>query len=138
MGLDMFLDGVKYTPYRLDENNNIIEGRKITKTLEMDWRKANQIHKWFVDNIQWGEDNCHSYQFEIGELYKLLDICKEVLNSNSTEKAKELLPTHPGPFFGTYEYDKYYYQQIEETINGLERILKTPDKYDWFEYSSSW
>ena len=72
------------------------------------------------------------------KLYELLDICKEVLNSNSIEKAKKLLPTYQGPFFGTYEYDKYYYQQIEETIVGLERILETPDKYDWFEYSSSW
>ena len=138
MGLDMFLDGVKYIPCKTDENNNIVEGRKILKTSEMDWRKANQIHKWFIDNIQWGEDDCRSYEFGIEKLYELLDTCKEVLNCNSTEKAKELLPTYTGPFFGGYEYDKYYYQQIEETVKSLERIIKTPDKYDWFEYSSSW
>ena len=25
------------------------------------WRKANQIHKWFVDNIQAGKDDCGYY-----------------------------------------------------------------------------
>ena len=25
------------------------------------WRKANAIHKWFVDNVQKGEDDCGEY-----------------------------------------------------------------------------
>ncbi len=47
------------------------------------WRKANQIHKWFVDNVQDGNDDCKTYYVSTEDLEKLLNICKEV-----KEKAK--------------------------------------------------
>lgn len=47
------------------------------------WRKANQIHKWFVDNVQDGNDDCKPYYVSTEDLEKLLNICKEV-----KEKAK--------------------------------------------------
>lgn len=25
------------------------------------WRKANAIHRWFVDNVQHGDDDCREY-----------------------------------------------------------------------------
>lgn len=39
------------------------------------WRKANQIHKWFVDNVQDGNDDCKSYYVSTEDLEKLLNIC---------------------------------------------------------------
>jgi len=33
-------------------------------TIELDyayWRKANQIHNWFVENVKDGVDNCGNY-----------------------------------------------------------------------------
>lgn len=46
------------------------------------WRKANQIHNWFVENIQNGEDDC-DYHREVTEedLKELLDVCNKVLAS---------------------------------------------------------
>lgn len=131
MGLDMFLDGVNYIHPKFDENRNLIEKRKIVKTLELDWRNAKQIHKWFVNNVQYGEDDCHSYQVTENDLKDLLKVCEEVFNSNNTVKARNLLPS-------SYPYDKYYFEEIEYTIKELKRILKYADIYDWFEYKSSW
>ena len=46
------------------------------------WRKANEIHNWFVENVQDGEDDC-CYHNEVTKetLEELLDICQTVLNS---------------------------------------------------------
>lgn len=44
------------------------------------WRKANAIHKWFVENVQNGEDDCGQYEVSKEQLEELLDVCKEVLD----------------------------------------------------------
>ena len=46
------------------------------------WRKANEIHNWFVENVQDGEDDC-DYHREVTkeDLEELLDICNKVLAS---------------------------------------------------------
>ena len=132
MGLDMFLDGVNYIQPKFDKDRNLIEKRKIIKTLESDWRNAYQIHDWFVRNVQWGEDDCHSYEVSKEQLIELLNTCEKVLNSNNNDKAKKLLPNIND------RYDNYYFEEIEYTIKELKRILKYSDIYDWFEYRSSW
>ena len=99
------------------------------------WRKANHIHKWFVDNVQNGVDDCGSYRVTKSELKDLFEICQEVVKDNS--KAHELLPTNEGCFFGSTDYDQYYYGSIIETINILEDCLGDKDA-ESFEYHSSW
>ena len=101
------------------------------------WRKANHIHKWFVDRVQEGNDwNCgNSYCVEREQLQELLKLCKEIKEDNS--KAEELLPVQEGFFFGTYEYDEWYFDGIDATIEIIERVLKIDNDWD-FEYHSSW
>ena len=46
------------------------------------WRKANEIHNWFVENVQDGEDDCRYHREVTREvLEELLDICNKVLAS---------------------------------------------------------
>jgi hypothetical protein len=85
------------------------------------WRKANAIHKWFVDNVQAGNDNCSTYFVDIPDLMNLLDVCKEV--KNNPEKAEELLPPQGGCFFGDVSIDQYYFHNIDHTIEILEGVL---------------
>ena len=85
------------------------------------WRKANAIHKWFVDNVQDGNDNCSIYFVDIPDLMNLLDVCKEV--KNNPEKAEELLPPEGGCFFGDVSIDEYYFHNIDHTIEILEGVL---------------
>ena len=102
----------------------------------MYWRKANAIHNWFVNNVQDGEDDCRDYYVDRSNLQELLDTINEVLEDN--DKAKELLPTASGFFFGSEEYCDYYFGELTRTRNRIMELLS--DKFDdWeFYYSSSW
>ena len=131
----------KITVENPDEKYNLpkIDADKIVDVVEevMYWRKANQIHKWFVDNIQNGVDDCGTYAVSLEKLQELVDLCKQVLEN--PEKASELLPTQSGFFFGGIEYDEYYFEDLEKTIKGLEEIMPTIDGLNnSLEYSSSW
>jgi len=110
-----------------------------TATLQVQvayWRKANQIHKWFVDHVQDGNDNCEEYRVTRDQLQLLLDNCKLVLINK--EEAPNLLPPQEGFFFGSYEYDEFYWQDIQDTIDQIEKILNEyPEEWD-FQYQSSW
>lgn len=157
MGLDMYLRRKKYIGANY-EHRNVTGNVKIKiggKEIPVDfkrltyieeegcyWRKANQIHKWFVDNVQDGNDNCGYYYVSTKSMKELLDLCKEVKENPS--KAPELLPTQDGFFFGGTEYDEWYFKDIDYTIDELTRLLDEEKQmnedgfYSDFEYHSSW
>jgi hypothetical protein len=149
MGLDMYLDKrtyVKYWEHNGDDNYEVtvtkkneptnIDPKKVKYIIEEAgyWRKANQIHRWFVENVQNGVDNCGDYYVERNQLQALLDLCKIVQKDHS--KAEELLPSASGFFFGGTDYDEWYYNDIENTISILEDALE--DKNGEYYYTSSW
>lgn len=113
------------------------------------WRKANQIHNWFVQNIQDGYDDCN-YHHEVTEddLLCLLSSCKTVLKNVKkmdngevvvNQIAKEILPTQGGFFFGDVEYDEYYVNDIENTVEMIEKVLATTNfDTQMIYYVSSW
>jgi len=125
---DLYNKLVQEAPFALD-----------TATLQVQvayWRKANQIHKWFVDHVQDGNDNCEEYRVTRDQLQLLLDNCKLVLINK--EEAPNLLPPQEGFFFGSYEYDEFYWQDIQDTIDQIEKILNEyPEEWE-FQYQSSW
>ena len=188
MGLDMYLIRKKYVGAKYD-------WRKVTGKVEIEidgkklpiefnrieyitedacyWRKANAIHKWFVDNVQDGNDDCGTYWVSRVQLQELLDKCKQVKEKAIIKKGKikngqklengkwvdimedgeyienadeinDILPTTDGFFFGSTDYDEYYIQDIDYTIERLEQILKEEKELDElklsseFEYHSSW
>jgi hypothetical protein len=130
MGLDMYLYGVKQEFEKHDYN---IGGYKESTEIGY-WRKANQIHAWFVEYIQDGIDNCASYCVGREDLQALLDRCEDVLLK--PDRAEELLPTQSGCFFGGTEYDEFYFQDIKDTIEICKWALA--QDFDYFEYNSSW
>ena len=103
------------------------------------WRKVNHVHSWFVDNVQDGVDECQLTIVPKEKLEELLRICKELDESKNSAKADELMPTRSGFFFGSTEYDEWYWQGIEETINILEKVLAETDfEQQVIFYQSSW
>jgi hypothetical protein len=129
------------------------------------WRKANQVHAWFVKNVQNGIDECQESKVTREQLQELLAICKKIkaesimvsgilVNGYSYENGKkiennqvgniifnpaiadELLPTQSGFFFGGADYDEYYMQDIDSTIEILTKTLEYED--DEFIYRASW
>lgn len=105
----------------------------------MYWRKANQIHNWFVQNVQNGEDDCQAYQVSTEKLQELRDLCEEVLRREDTDFSQDKLPVAAGFFFGSTDYDEWYYGALEETVEALDKLLMNPSFKDLnFYYSSSW
>lgn len=96
------------------------------------WRKANQIHQWFIDyyNLP-GDFNCERQEVSKECLEELVDTCRFVLNNryepNAEEIAEENLPTQDGFFFGGTDYDEYYYMGLEDTITQLEKVIEETD-----------
>jgi len=151
MGLDMYLDVTKliscffWKEVKITVNNKELTSKgdynemgriKEIKVNGIYWRKANAIHKWFVDNCQDGTDDCRASQVGREQLIELRDLCIQVKADHS--KAHELLPFFEGFFFGTYGYDEWYFGAIEDTINEINILLKTFDDSWDFEYRSSW
>lgn len=102
------------------------------------WRKCNQVHNWFVNNCQNGEDNCGYYYVSREQVEELLGIVKQILANH--ELAGELLPPQSGFFFGDTEINEYYFQDLEYTQKNLERLLASTegDAFGGYEYHSSW
>lgn len=158
MGLDMYLRAEIYlSKYRdwtrakkvrklfpeIKEINNM-ETTEITFEVGY-WRKANAIHKWFVDNCQDGKDECQTSHISREQIKQLHDLCVRLAKIlklkngkiKNIEEAKEQLPTETGFFFGTTDYDENYLNDIKETIKITEYCLGLPEEYS-FEYHSSW
>ena len=116
------------------------------------WRKANAVHRWFVENVQGGNDDCGTYEVSVEQLRELRDTVDKVLNSTrlvkgqvknggmyvgnefvdcisdglvleDTTVAKELLPTQGGFFFGGTDYDQWYWEDLQYTKDVLDVIL---------------
>lgn len=99
------------------------------------WRKANQIHKWFVDNVQNGEDDCGDYYVSHEKLKELRETCRKAYFA----KDPSLLPPQSGFFFGGTDIDQWYWRDIENTMKQIDRVLALPDLSDLsFYYNSSW
>lgn len=130
MGLDMYLYEVPEDLY--DKDGNLNTDPDFKEPL-MYWRKANHIHAWFL--------HCKAlvpgvlYLVTRTDLQQLIDICKAVLDKNFA--APLLLPRCRGCFFGSYEYDERYFEDIQDTVNALQKILKDNDD-ETFVYYASW
>ncbi len=147
MGLDMYLTGnmylSKYTNEKLQSDISVFFNEKIgeVKGVEFEvmyWRKANAIHKWFVDNVQDGIDDCGTYGVAKSDLNELRNALKSALDNK--DKASELLPTQGGFFFGGTDIDEWYFKSIQETYERIDFILTHEDIFEdiQFEYTSSW
>jgi hypothetical protein len=99
------------------------------------WRKANQVHAWFVKNVQGGNDNCGEYYVSQDKLKELRDLCQKALDNRDPN----LLPPQDGFFFGGTDIDEWYWQDLKNTITQLDRVFALPQLSDLsFSYTSSW
>jgi len=158
MGLDMYLRANEYV-YRHNFNRQADEDtinpifNEIVSRLELEdvidktgfagltidvpmgyWRKSNMIHHWFVNNLADGVDECQPITVRREDLEQLKEVCINVIAV--PELAEELLPTGSGFFFGSTDYDEYYFGDLNDTIGIITRCLDS--KFDYFEYQASW
>lgn len=113
------------------------------------WRKANHIHEWFVQNVQGGVDECQEAHVSKDQLLALRSACEMVLGVRekvgvnvkaANRTAKETLPTQEGFFFGSTEYDEWYWQDTERTVEIIDKALALLEGEGYWSiiYQSSW
>lgn len=121
MGLDMsFYKTTKSESYKYDNFS-----------LAGDLRKANHIHKWMVDNCQGGLNDGRYTIVSKEKLMNLKSVCAEVLqNKGNVSFAQNALPRFIGTFgwlYGHSEYNDFYYDDVNQTIEIVDNILKNTD-----------
>jgi hypothetical protein len=112
------------------------------------WRKFNALHGWFVNECGDGEDDCKEVYVDESKIEELLVLLKQVqekLNNSKiiTTTAKDwrgedvevkvyecadevvdLFPPTQGFFFGGSDIDEWYKQDVDNTIEVLEELVK--------------
>lgn len=153
MGLDMYLKAKKYiSNFDFSNRNDREVNAKVKEAIGLTgfdsednsvevtvnigyWRKANQVHAWFVENCQDGVDECQESYVSREQLTELRDLCNEVLNT----KNHKLLEPRSGFFFGSTDIDDWYWSDLRDTVEMLTKILDNKQLQDYdFYYRSSW
>jgi len=120
MGLDMYF-------YLQDkESKEIIEYSY--------YRKFNILQGYFVKHFD--IENCRRVLITKGIIKHLSGILNEV--EYSPEKAAQLLPTFPGPFYGSYEYDRIYYNHVSQAARDMHHAQFIDYKKYNLYFTSNW
>lgn len=98
------------------------------------WRKANAVHRWFIETVADGVDDCRPVAVSFEQLGDLKQLVDQVLVK--PERGPELLPTTTGFFFGSPHYDDDYLEDLRLTRDILTRALM--ESQGDFEYVASW
>ena len=118
MGLDIyFLERERPTVF---DNEN--EKREFTEVGYL--RKHNYVYAYFNERID--PDTCDC-EVTREDLEDLVSSCEKVLEAHDEQVSRDLLPTTAGLFFGSTEYDKYYYMDIEEGLALFRELLEAYD-----------
>lgn len=90
------------------------------------WVNADHFDDWLFKNAcKYSHRDIQEFIVEREKVLKLLDICKEI--KADTKKAKKLLPTKEN-------YDRWYYDSIDDTIKAFEETLIDTDDDTYFWY----
>ena len=77
------------------------------------------------------EENCSEITIDKCEVEELVNDCKRVLAAKDTDEAEnvadELLPTEEGYFFGSTDYDEWYFKDVQEVMDKFTEILNEFD-----------
>lgn len=137
MGLDSYL-------FAAEIKNDLVAEKTISDIISSEaayevayWRKFNALHRWFVENVQNGVDDCGDYPVSREALMKLLEVLEQV--QKFPDLREKLLPTVSGFFFGSTDYDEWYESQVDYSVNQLRTVLsRTEPDTTKFYYLSSW
>lgn len=81
------------------------------------FRKVNFFYRYFadklIDEVAW---------IEREDLVDIIDRCEKVLKDHSL--AEKLLPTQSGFFFGSTDYNEWYFEDVKDCLKQMKGLLK--------------
>lgn len=116
---------------RLEECvNDILES--FVSREDMYYRKVNCLYAYFNDRLE--DEQCLVTKADVEDI---IDRAKNVLLAHDEETSAQLLPTQSGFFFGSTEYDEYYYDDIADVYKLFTKYLEdwTDDTIGWVYFS---
>lgn len=130
--------GKRNSPKGMKEKIEVYEGGY--------FRKFNALHNYIVQNFAHGIDECQPIDLSEEDIQKVLGVLEEV--ESNPQFAGELLPTASRFFFGSLEYDEWYFEEVKTAITMFKDLLvflNTPRrqrkgtfKYHSVVYQASW
>lgn len=81
------------------------------------FRKVNFFYRYFSPKLE--SEACFATRDDIEELIRR---CDEVLEDH--DKAEKLLPTQSGFFFGSTDYDKWYFYDVRDVKRQMTKLLR--------------
>lgn len=103
------------------------------------FRKSNWLHGYFdrLCEERTGHDigDCQYFVFSKLDLHLLLETVRDVIATDSVAYAEDWLPPQPGFFFGSTAIDDYYFEDLQDFINTME---KWEDSDEQFVYYAWW
>lgn len=98
------------------------------------FRKVNFIYEYFRNDMV--NESCIVDKSRIGNL---IDLCEDVLSHKGDEDyAREKLPTTSGFFFGSTDYDDWYWHDVKDCIKQMRKLYKAMDEDDFVVWGFSW
>jgi hypothetical protein len=87
------------------------------------FRKVNFLIPFVESKIGRELEDCETVKLTKADLEALVERCKEVLAHH--DNAVELLPTRDGFFFGSTDYDEWYFKDVQEVHDDVSDLLST-------------
>lgn len=101
------------------------------------FRKYNWLYGWVRRKLKLHElENCEHYKLTRSMINDLIDDITKVLSDHSL--AEKLLPTEDGFFFGSTEYDDWYFDDLRDAKTQLTQLLakmsngEPADFWSWY------
>ena len=101
------------------------------------WRKVNFIYAYF-DRKGLLDHESECAWVDVEDIKDIISRCEKVLADKNDATNDELLPTQSGFFFGSTEYDGWYYSDVKDTIKKLEKVLKDLKDDEQLYIAFSW
>lgn len=124
----------KYVPYNFYYSTFIgtyfpVEKVKEFFTTRLKWhyayedayfRKVNFVYEYFSPKLV--DECCFVTK---ADLQDLIDKCERVLADKDEETSAKLLPTRSGFFFGSTDYDEWYYECVKDCKKQMKKLLRS-------------
>ena len=125
MGLDIYFEKAKRNRNEEDNSTEFAYFRKVNFLVEF-MNKFGEV------------ENCEPFEISKEICQELLDNCETILKEKDENQkemlARKLLPTTSGFFFGSTDYDEWYYRDVKEVRDAMKQIIEEFDALAEDEY----